>query len=180
MTDEMRTERLLLRQWRDSDLDPWAAMNADPLVREFFGGTLTRDQSAASLEFFRSGIEARGWGFWAVEVTATGEFVGFTGFDDVDEEMPFHGIEIGWRLARDAWGQGLASEAARAATAFAFDELALDEIVSFTAAPNERSRAVMRRLGMRHDPAEDFDHPLVEQPRLRRHVLYRLRAADWQ
>ncbi len=173
--DELRTERLLLRQWRDSDLDAWAAMNADPLVREFFGGTLTREQSAASLALFRTGIETRGWGFWAVEVTGTGEFVGFTGFDEVDEEMPFHGVEIGWRLARAAWGHGYATEAARACVDYGFDKLGLHEILAVAAKGNTRSHAVMRRLGMTHNPADDFEDP-TEPPGspLRAAVLYRL------
>ena len=176
MTDELRTERLLLRQWRDSDLDPWAAMNADPLVREFLGGPLTRERSAASLDFFRTSIESRGWGFWAVEVQATGELVGFAGFDEVDEEMPFEGIEIGWRLARGAWGHGYATEAARACVAHGFGELGLHEILAVAAKGNVRSHAVMRRLGMTHDPAEDFDDP-TEPPGSPQHaaVVYRLR-----
>ena len=176
MTDELRTERLLLRQWRDSDLGPWAAMNADPLVREFFSSTLTREQSAASLDRFRADIESRGWGLWAVEVTGTGEFVGFTGFDEVDKDMPFHGVEIGWRLARGAWGHGYATEAARACVDYGFGKLGLHEILAVAAKGNIRSRAVMRRLGMTHDPAEDFEDP-TEPPGSpqRAAVLYRLK-----
>jgi RimJ/RimL family protein N-acetyltransferase len=176
MTDELRTERLLLRQWRDSDLGPWAAMNADPLVREFFTSTLTREQSAASLDRFRTGIEARGWGLWAVEVIGTGEFVGFTGFDEVDEGMPFGGVEIGWRLARAAWGHGYATEAARACVDYGFGKLGLHEILAVAAKGNTRSHAVMRRLGMTHDPAEDFEDP-TEPPGSpqRTAVLYRLK-----
>ena len=104
---ELKTDRLILRQWRDSDLDPWAAMNSDPEVREYFPEILTREQSAGSLEHFRETIAERGWGFWAVEVAATGEFVGMAGLDPVDEEMPFTGVEIGWRLARPAWGTAM-------------------------------------------------------------------------
>jgi len=175
MTDELRTERLLLRQWRDSDLDPWAEMNADPLVREFLGGTRSRAESAASLDHFRAGLETRGWGFWAVEIRATGEFAGFTGFDEVDEDMPFTGVEIGWRLARGAWGHGYATEAARACVDYGFDKLGLHEILAVAAKGNIRSHAVMRRLGMTHDPAEDFEDP-TEPPGSpqRTAVLYRL------
>jgi RimJ/RimL family protein N-acetyltransferase len=175
---ELRTERLLLRQWRDSDLDPWAAMNADPEVRRYFPTVLTREHSAGSLGSFRADIEERGWGFWAVEVAATGQFVGFTGLDPVDEEMPFGGVEIGWRLARSAWGQGYATEAARAALSHGFETLGLPEILAVTAVGNDRSRAVMARLGMTYDPADDFDDPeLPAGHPLRPSVLYRLRAA---
>jgi ribosomal-protein-alanine N-acetyltransferase len=177
---ELETERLLLRQWRAEDRAPFAALNADPAVMEHFPAPLTRAESDAFADRVEELIAQQGWGLWAMQEHATGRFLGFTGLAYPRFDAPFGpAVEIGWRLARDAWGQGLATEAACAATAFAFDELALDEIVSFTAAPNERSRAVMRRLGMRHDPADDFDHPLVEQARLRRHVLYRLRAANW-
>jgi RimJ/RimL family protein N-acetyltransferase len=170
----MQTDRLLLRQWRDDDLDAWAALNADPAVREFFDGVLTRDQARASLEHFRDTIAERGWGFWAIEVRATGELAGMTGLDPVDEGLPFHGVEIGWRLARPAWGHGYATEAARAALAYGFGTLGRREILAVAAAGNVRSHAVMKRLGMTHDPADDFDDP-TEPPELRRCVLYRLR-----
>src|SRR3954468_1443447 len=120
MTDQLRTARLLLRQWRESDLDPWAAMNADPEVREFFSGVLTREQSRQSMQRFAEDLARRGWGWWAVEVVATGEFIGFAGLDPVEPGMPFDGVEIGWRLARPAWGHGYATEAARAVVAYAF------------------------------------------------------------
>ncbi|APU43815.1 GNAT family N-acetyltransferase [Streptomyces sp. TN58] len=173
---ELRTERLVLRQWRDSDLRPWAGMNADPVVREHFDGVLTREQSEASAARFRAAIEQRGWGWWAVEVRDTGEFIGFTGLDPVDEGMPFTGVEAGWRLARTAWGHGFATEAARAAVDFAFDTLALPEVLAVTTAANHRSQAVMRRLGMTRDPADDFDDLTVPAGPLRPSVLYRLRA----
>ncbi len=148
VTDELRTDRLWLRQWRDADLDPWAAMNADPEVREFLGGTLTRAQSAESMARFRAGLAERGWGWWALE--ADGGFIGFAGLDPVDEDMPFGGVEIGWRLARPAWGHGYATEAARACLEYGFDKLGLPEILAIAAAGNQRSHAVMRRLGMTH------------------------------
>jgi RimJ/RimL family protein N-acetyltransferase len=172
---ELRTERLALRQWRESDLEPWAAMNADPEVREHFPGLLTREQSAASMARFQADLDQRGYGWWAVEVLATGEFIGFTGLDPVDEDMPFTGVEIGWRLARSAWGHGYATEAALASLAFGFDTLALSEIVAVTATTNLRSQAVMRRIGMTRDPADDFDDPGVPEGPLRRSVLYRIR-----
>jgi RimJ/RimL family protein N-acetyltransferase len=171
---ELTTDRLLLRHWRDSDLDPWAAMNADPEVREFFPTVLTRDESAASMARFQTDLERRGYGWWAVEVRATGEFVGFTGLDPVDDGLPFTGIEIGWRLARSAWGHGYASEAARAVLAYGFDALELPEILAITAVGNVRSQAVMRRIGMTRDPADDFDDPGVPEGPLRRSVLFRI------
>ncbi len=149
-------------------------MNADPEVRRYLPpGPLTRAQSTASAERFRAVIEEHGWGFWAVEVTRTGEFIGFTGLAPLGEDMPFAGIEIGWRLARSAWGHGYATEAARACLDFGFAELGLNEILAITSTTNHRSRAVMRRLGMVHDPSEDFDDPGVPEGPLRRSVLYR-------
>ncbi|MEU6328673.1 GNAT family N-acetyltransferase [Streptomyces sp. NPDC047049] len=173
---ELRTERLLLRAWRPSDLAPWSAMNADPEVRRYFPDVLTREQSAASAARFQAALDERGWGWWAVEVRATGEFIGFTGLDPVDEDMPFTGVEAGWRLTRSAWGHGYATEAARAALAFGFTTLGLPEILAVTTATNLRSQAVMRRLGMTHDPSDDFDDPDVFDGPLRRNVVYRVSA----
>jgi RimJ/RimL family protein N-acetyltransferase len=175
----LTTNRLILRQWREADLDPWAALNADPEVREFFGGVLTREQSRASLELFRDDIAKRGWGWWAIEVRETGEFAGMAGLDPVDDGLPIQGVEIGWRLARWAWGRGYATEAARAVVAYGFETLGLREIVAIAAARNLRSRAVMDRLGMTYDPADDFDDP-TEPPELRRSVVYRLRRSPDQ
>ncbi|MFD2079050.1 GNAT family N-acetyltransferase [Actinopolymorpha cephalotaxi] len=183
MTDtrtDIRTDRLLLRRWREADLAPWAAMNADPAVREHLGDLLTPEQSAASVENFRAEFDERGYGWWAVEVVATGTFIGFAGLDLVDDYMPFDGIEIGWRLARSAWGHGYATEAAFATLAFGFRTLGLPEILAVTTAGNHRSQAVMRRIGMTRDPAEDFDDPSEPEGPLRRCVLYRLRAADFR
>jgi RimJ/RimL family protein N-acetyltransferase len=173
--NELRTERLLLRRWRDADVEPWAAMNADPEVREHLGGPLTREQSAASIARYEAAFDLRGYGWWAVEVPATGRFIGFTGLDQVDDGMPFTGVEIGWRLAREAWGHGYATEAARAALAFGFETLALPEILAVTTATNLRSQAVMRRIGMTRDPADDFEDPTEPEGPLRQNVLYRIR-----
>jgi len=170
---ELRTDRLLLRQWRDADVAGWAAMNADPLVREFFTQVMTYEQSAGSVAAFRAELAERGWGWWAVELAATGEFIGFAGLDPVDEELPFGGVEVGWRLARPAWGHGYATEAGHACLEYGFDVLRLPDILAITAAGNHRSRAVMHRLGMTYDPADDFDDPTVDGP-LRRSVLYRI------
>ncbi|SED50890.1 Protein N-acetyltransferase, RimJ/RimL family [Streptomyces sp. 2224.1] len=173
---ELRTERLLLRAWRPSDLAPWAAMNADPEVRRYFPDVLTREQSEASAAGFQADLDERGWGWWAVELRATGEFIGLTGLDPVEEHLPFTGVEAGWRLTRPAWGHGYATEAARAALAFGFTTLALPDILAVTAATNLRSQAVMRRIGMTHDPADDFNDPDVPDGPLRRSVVYRISA----
>jgi RimJ/RimL family protein N-acetyltransferase len=170
---EINTERLIMRSWRDSDLAPWAAMNADPEVRQYLGPLLTFEQSAAWALNFQDDLDRCAFGFWAVEVRASGEFIGFTGLDTVDDEMPFTGTELGWRLARPAWGHRYATEAALAAMQYGFDILGLPEIVAVTMARNLRSQAVMRRLGMTTDPAEDFDDPNVDESALRRHVVYR-------
>jgi RimJ/RimL family protein N-acetyltransferase len=173
---ELRTARLSLRHWRVADLDTWAAMNADPDVREFFPTVLTPGESAASMARFQADLERRGYGWWALEVHRTGEFIGVTGLDTVDEGLPFAGVEVGWRLARPAWGHGYATEAARAVLAYGFDVLALAEILAITATGNVRSQAVMRRLGMTRDRADDFDDPGVPEGPLRRSVLYRITA----
>ncbi|MGW3729076.1 GNAT family N-acetyltransferase [Streptomyces sp. NPDC000851] len=174
---ELRTDRLLLRDWRESDLAPWAAMNADPEVRRYFPDVLTKERTDAAAARFQAALERRGWGFWAVEVLDTGEFIGFTGLDPVEDGQPFTGVEAGWRLARPAWGHGYATEAARAVLDFGFEQLALPEILAVTTATNLRSQAVMRRLGMTHDPADDFDDPDVPEGPLRRCVVYRRQAA---
>ncbi|MEO3977368.1 GNAT family N-acetyltransferase [Streptomyces sp. CAU 1734] len=173
---ELRTERLLLRDWRESDLAPWAALNADPEVREFFPELLTRERADASAAAFQADLDGRGWGWWAVEEVASGEFAGFAGLDPVDAGVPFTGVEAGWRLARAAWGRGIATEAGRAVLAFGFESLALPEILAVAAEGNVRSRAVMSRLGMTHDPADDFDDPDVPAGPLRRNVVYRISA----
>ncbi|WAE64159.1 GNAT family N-acetyltransferase [Stutzerimonas sp. R40042] len=172
--NEIHTTRLLLRQWKPADRAPFAAMNADPRVMRYFPALLSRAESDAMADRCRALIEERGWGFWAVELKATGIFIGFVGLHTPSAALPFSPcMEIGWRLAAAHWGQGLASEAARAALEVGFGSLDLPEIVSFTAIENRRSRAVMERLGMRE--SEEFEHPglPVGHP-LRRHCLYRL------
>lgn len=175
---EIRTERLLLRRWRPEDLAPFAAINADPLVVEFLPGPLAgRDSDALAARIEKHFVE-HGFGFWAVEVLGGPAFIGLVGIANVSFEAPFTpAIEVGWRLASDQWGHGYASEAASAALGFGFDRLGIDEIVAFTAERNLRSRAVMERIGMARDAADDFDHPwLAEGHPLRRHVLYRASA----
>lgn len=177
---ELRTERLLLRGWRQEDREPFAELNGDPDTMRFFAAPLTRAESDALARRIEEGIEQRGWGLWAVEVLDAEPFVGFVGLAPVSFEAHFTpAIEVGWRLRRDHWGHGYATEAAGAALRFAFGELGCDEVVSFTSATNLPSRRVMERLGMRHDPADDFDHPLLPPGPLRRHVLYRSPASDW-
>ncbi|MGW9437015.1 GNAT family N-acetyltransferase [Streptomyces sp. NPDC055607] len=172
----LRTPRLVLRQWNSSDRDPFAEMNADPEVMEFLPSLLDRQGSDAMASGISTALAAQGWGLWALESVGTGEFLGFTGLSHATFEAPFTpAVEVGWRLARRAWGKGFATEAAVAAVAFGFEELGLPEIVSFTAVGNRRSRAVMERLGMTYAPDEDFDHPKLRAGHpLGRHVLYRL------
>ena len=173
---DLQTERLRLREWHDADREPFAAINADPEVARYLGGVRTRAESDALVDRFLEHWQANGFGLWAIERAEDGLFLGFTGLSRPTFEAHFTpAVEVGWRFARDAWGHGYATEAARAALAFGFEVIRLDEIVSFTVPANERSRRVMERLGMHRDPADDFDHPrLTPGDPLRRHVLYRL------
>lgn len=175
MARTIETERLLLRPWRPADREPFAALNADPVAMELMPKVLTRSESDALAEAIDEGLRARGWGLWAVEVTGGPAFVGFVGLNAPGFEAAFTPcVEIGWRLDRHVWGRGYAPEAARAVLAVAFDEVGLDEVVSFTSVGNIRSRRVMEKIGLTRDPADDFDHPsLPEGHPLRRHVLYR-------
>ena len=179
---ELRTERLVLRRWRDADREPYAALNADPDVMEFLPALLSRAESDAHVASMEAAWDALGYGLWAVERTDTGELVGFVGCNEPGFDASFTpAVEVGWRLARDHWGLGFATEAATATLDDAFARLGRAEIVSFTTPANRRSQAVMVRLGMERDPADDFDHPrLPEGHRLRRHWLYRMSAERWQ
>ena len=176
----LRTDRLLLRRWRDADRAPFAALNADPVVMERLTTTLTRDESDALVDKIERGFDERGFGLWAVEVVGGPPCVGFVGLNVASFDADFTPcVEVGWRLAHDSWGHGYATEAARAAVADGFARVGLDEIVSFTTPGHTRSRAVMERLGMTQDPADDFGHPsFPEGHRLHRHVLYRLPRGD--
>jgi RimJ/RimL family protein N-acetyltransferase len=173
---EFATARLRLRQWRDSDREPFAAMNADPQVMRYFAGVLPREASLRSIDVWQAELAERGWSNWAVENAASGEFIGFVGLSVPRRALPFMPcVEIGWRLAHAHWGQGLATEAAQGALKVGFEQIGLAEIVSFTSLINRPSRAVMERIGM-HDSGEDFDHPaLPEGHPLRRHCLYKIR-----
>jgi RimJ/RimL family protein N-acetyltransferase len=178
----LATARLRLRQWRDDDLPAFAALNADPRVMEHFPKTLDRTESDAMAGRVRRHIEENGHGLWAVEVTGVCPFIGFVGLATPRFEAHFTPCtELGWRLAYGHWGRGYATEAAGAVLEFAFERPGLKEVVAFTTHANRRSRRVMERLGMTHDPADDFDHPnLPDDSPHRPHVLYRLRRADWQ
>lgn len=172
---EITTERLRLRQWRDADREPFAAMNADPDVMTYFPSELDRRASDALVDRCASEISNRGYGLWALEVRDSVEFIGFTGLSTPGFDAPFTPcVEVGWRLARQSWGYGYATEAATASLNVAFDDLGLDEVVAFTAAVNLRSRAVMERLAMTRDERDDFDHPRIAADHwLAHHVLYR-------
>lgn len=170
------TSRLLLRQWRDSDLAPFARLNQDPRVMEFFPKPLTREESDAMVLRIRDHIAREDFGFWAVELKESGDFVGALGLAHVGFEADFvPAVEIAWRMDPRYWGQGLATEGAKAALRFGFGPLDLREIVAFTVPRNRRSLAVMERIGMRRDAAGDFNHPKIpEGDALRRHWLYRI------
>jgi RimJ/RimL family protein N-acetyltransferase len=172
----LTTRRLVLRHWCDADLEPFAALNADPRVMEYFPGTLTREESDALAARIRSRLESCDFGFWAVEVPAIEPFIGFVGLSVPRCETHFTPcVEIGWRLAHAHWGRGYATEAAAAALAYGLNDLRLAEIVSFTAVVNRRSQAVMQRLGMARAAGDDFLHPnLPAGHPLCPHVLYRI------
>lgn len=178
---ELSTNRLLLRRWRDSDREPFAALNADPVVMEHYPALLTRAESDAGVDRIETSFVTRGFGNWAVEVPGVADFIGYVGLSVPAYDAPFMpAVEIGWRLDRRHWGKGYATEGARAALAFGFSEIGLHEIVSFTVPANVRSWRVMERLGMTRDPADDFEHPLLPPGhRLSRHVLYRLSRAAY-
>jgi len=172
---ELHTPRLRMRRWLESDREPFAAMNADPKVMEFFPSVLTRAASDASIDAWQEQFAVQGWSNWAVELRSSGEFIGFVGLSVPRRQLPFSPcVEVGWRLAARFWGHGFATEAGRAAVAAGFERIGLSEIVSFTSVINARSRAVMERLGL-HDTHSDFEHPaLPEGHRLRLHCLYRI------
>jgi RimJ/RimL family protein N-acetyltransferase len=174
---EIDTERLLLRQWRSTDFPAFAQLNGDEEVMRFFPSTLDEQDSNAMAQRCLDLVARRGWGFWAVQEKASGCFIGFIGLNDPVAELPFSPcVELGWRLRRAWWGKGLATEGARAALEFAFSELSLNEVVSFTSVLNARSEAVMKRLGMQRDPAT-FEHPALPKGHpLRQHCLYRATA----
>ncbi|MFY9688411.1 MAG: GNAT family N-acetyltransferase [Candidatus Acidiferrales bacterium] len=173
----LETRRLLLRRWRDSDREPFAALNSDPRVRQFFPSLLSRAESDSLVDSIEAHFDKHGFGLFATELCPEGSFIGFIGLSIPDFDAPFMPcVEIGWRLAAEYWNQGLATEGAQAVLAYAFDSLHLDEVVSFAVPSNFASRRVMEKIGMTRSPEDDFDHPrLPEGHPLRRHVLYRIK-----
>lgn len=178
---ELLTERLRLRRWRASDRAPFAEINADPRVMEYFPTVLSRVESDAAFDRITSHFAQRGFGLWVVEIPEVTECAGFVGLHVPRFEAHFTPcVEIGWRLAAEHWAHGYATEGARAALAYGFTVLGLNEIVSITVPANRRSRRVMEKLGMTHNPAENFEHPLITEGHpLREHVLYRLKRDAW-
>lgn len=178
----LKTERLILRPWREADLEAFAALNADPRVMEYFPSVKTLQESTQEYNYIKDSIEKLGWGLWAATLIGDDRFIGFIGLNNVGFKSHFTpAVEIGWRLAYDYWNKGYATEGARAVLKYGFEILNLEEIVSFTAVQNQRSRGVMEKIGMTQDVKDDFDHPkLSEGHRLRRHVLYRLGKEQWK
>lgn len=178
------TERLMIRNWEERDRDLFHRINSDPEVMAFFPFRRTWAESDALFERLRAGIARDGFGFTALELRATGECIGFAGLSTVDAlpTIADGSVEIGWRLAPDYWGKGYVTEAAEALLAHAFEDMGLEDVVSFAVWTNRRSTAVMKRIGMRPDPARDFDHPRVPDthPHLKRHVVYRITREDWR
>lgn len=166
----------MLREWQDGDNEAWFAMNADPRVMEFFPHPYHREQADEVAARLRAQLDRDGYGWWVAEIKRGSPFAGVVALQDVPFQAAFTPAkEIGWRFAHAFWGRGYATEAAAAALSFAFDELGWSEVVAMTAALNVRSQRVMQRLGMTHDPADDFDHPRIAQGHpLRPHVLYRV------
>ncbi|MDD0844451.1 GNAT family N-acetyltransferase [Pseudomonas sp. Gutcm_11s] len=181
MTTTLTSERLILRPWRDDDLDALAQLCADPEVMAHFPAVLDRAGSAELLGKLMAHQAEHGFTFWCLERREDGAVVGFTGLARVGFAAPFvPAVETGWRLARPYWGQGYALEAARRSLQFAFEELELGEVVAFTTPANLRSWRVMERLGMCRDPADDFEHPSLPAGHpLRPHLLYRIKREDW-
>ncbi len=184
MTPQIQTERLLLRGWREADKVPYGLLNSDPEVMEHFPSVLTPLQSDEMVDRMAAHWELRGFGLWAVERTDTGQLIGFVGLAaprfEIEGLTPC--VEVGWRVAKQHWGHGFAPEAARAAMRFGFESVALpnDEIVSFTTTKNLKSQRVMQKIGLRLDPAREFDHPLTPGWHGQRHVVYCIDRATWQ
>jgi RimJ/RimL family protein N-acetyltransferase len=179
----IRTERLLLRRWREADRDLFAALNADPIVMEHMQGIQSRERSDAFIDRIEAQWDAHGWGLWAVEVAGVAPFIGYVGLWPADYVTGEPMVEVGWREATAYWGHGYITEAAREALRFGFEDVGLDEIVSFTVPQNARSWRVMERIGLVRDESRDFDHPRVDAvayPHIVRHVFYALDRERWR
>lgn len=183
MSSILQTERLILRPWKKEDFEPFAELNADPRVMEYFPGLISREESDRFATSIVAHFQKYGWGLWAVSlVNGAADFIGFIGlrYDDFNASFT-PAVEIGWRLAYPFWHQGYATEGAKEALKHGFETVGLNEIVSFTAVQNIRSRAVMERIGMNHTESDDFDNPKIPEGHpLRRHVLYRLNRETWK
>ena len=182
MTDiiELETHRLRLRQWRESDFEAFAKMNADVKVMEYYPSVLTAEQSNDLADKIQARIKENGWGFWAIELKSTNTFIGFTGLNEPSYVLPVTPcIEIGWRLAYQYWGKGYVTEAARKCLSVAFEQLKCPVVYSFTSVQNKKSEAVMQRLNM-VNLEQNFEHPIIpiDNP-LREHVLYNITEAGW-
>ncbi len=183
MTDStIKTERLILRSWREDDFQQFARLNADPRVMEYFPGILTQEESDQFAKRICTAMKQQGWGLWAASIPDVADFIGYIGLAPVNFVADFTpAVEVGWRLAYDFWNKGYATEGAQAALKHGFETLQMDEIVSFTAIQNTRSQKVMEKIGMTHYPEEDFDHPKLSDGHwLKRHVLYRLKQNEWK
>ncbi|WP_039356972.1 GNAT family N-acetyltransferase [Candidatus Protochlamydia amoebophila] len=181
-TPVIKTERLVLRQWCEDDLEPFAKLNADPRVMEWFPSTLSRLESDDLAKRISPKLQEQGWGLWAVSIPDISSFIGFIGLAVPTFNAHFTpAVEVGWRLAYEYWGKGYATEGALAALKYGYEALNLKEIVSFTTVANQRSRHVMEKIGMHHDPKGDFDHPkLPKDHLLKKHVLYRMNHNEWR
>lgn len=181
MTKPLETERLILREWKKSDIDLFVRINRDPLIMEYFPRTLDEKATRTLVERFEKHFKKYGYGFYALELKENSKFIGFVGISHVEIDVPFKpAIEIAWRLDYEYWGQGYATEAASEVLRYAFTELGLKDIVAYTVFDNTRSIHVMEKLGMEHDPKGDFSYPkLPDDHPLSRHVLYRLKAKDF-
>lgn len=178
---QLETARLVLRQWKKSDFPDFALLNSDPEVMEYFPNTLSKSESDSMAERCKSLISERGWGFWVAELKENSRFLGFVGLHQPKDTLPFSPcVEIGWRLSKQYWGKGYATEAANRSLLYAFEDLQFDEVVSFTPDSNSRSRAVMERLGMVNS-GQNFKHPDIPKNHpLSLHVLYKITNTEWQ
>ncbi|HEY4832552.1 MAG TPA: GNAT family N-acetyltransferase [Waddliaceae bacterium] len=182
MKSVIKTERLILRPWQQEDLELFAQLNSDARVMEYFPSTLNKQESDNLAERISTKLEEQGWGLWAVSIPSIAEFIGFIGLAEPSFNAHFTpAVEVGWRLAYDFWGHGYATEGAIACLRYGFEKLNLNEIVSFTAIQNMRSRRIMEKISLHHDPKDDFDHPKLQEGHpLRKHVLYRLYLDEWK